>query len=214
MIGPAQSFTTTFPVTYATFIVAPQPLKGCGCQVTGPPHEIKILVTNSCLHSSSTGLLALLAFAFIILFALIVAAMGRGGLILAQRLQSLLDISAASPFAWRQRLCRCPDSVCDTLTVRRVVLPHAPDHSEFAAPQQVQREAARARRGGRLVVDPDAVSAVDCGTFLAALTERLLGRPASSHQQDFLFSISRNATGFDQDDAADTCFAHPSAAPG
>ena len=82
-------------------------------------HRIKFLVTDSCLHSSSTGLLALLAFAFIILFALIVAAMGGGGLILAQRLQSLLDISAASPFAWRQRLCRCPDSVCNTLRKQR-----------------------------------------------------------------------------------------------
>ena len=37
--------------------------------------------------------------ASIILLALIVAAVGRGGLILALRLRSLLDISAASPSA-------------------------------------------------------------------------------------------------------------------
>ena len=64
--------------------------------------------------------------------------------------------------------------------MRRVVLPHAPYHSELAAPQQVQREAARARRGGRLIVDLDAVSAVDCSTFLAARTERFFRRLASS----------------------------------
>ena len=67
-----------------------------------------------------------------------------------------------------------------------------------------RRSARRSRRGvaGGSSVHPDTAAPVDCGTFLAALTERLLGSPASSHQQDFLFSISRNATRFDQDDAA------------
>ena len=55
-----------------------------------------------------------------------------------------------------------------------------PDHSELAALQQVQREVALARRCWRLIVDPNAVSAVDCSTFLAASTERFFRRLASS----------------------------------
>ena len=51
-------------------------------------------------------------------------------------------------------------------------------------------------------VDPDTTASVDCGTFLAALTARLFRSLASSHQQAFLFLLSKNATGFDHDDAA------------
>ena len=42
-------------------LLQPNLLKGCVSQVTGPPHEIEILVTDSCLHSSRTGLSALVA---------------------------------------------------------------------------------------------------------------------------------------------------------
>ena len=88
--------------------------------------------------------------------------------------------------------------------MRRVVLPHAPDHAELAAKEQAQREAARARRGGRLIVDPDAASQVDCGTFLAARTERLFRRLSSSLVTSGGLPILplQERDWFDQDDAA------------
>ena len=65
------------------------------------------------------------------------------------------------------------------------------------------RWSGRGAAGGSSV-DPNTEALVDSGTSLAALTGRIFRRPASSHQQDFLFSLSRNATGCDpgQDDAA------------
>ena len=75
------------------------------------------------------------------------------------------------------------------------------DHAELAAPEQAQREAVRGAAGGSSV-DPDTRAPVDCGIFLAPLTERLFSRQASSHQQLFLFFLSRNATCFGLDHAA------------
>ena len=80
-------------------------------------------------------------------------------------------------FARRRRLCRCPDSVCDTLIVLRVVLPHAPDHAELAALQQVQREAARARRGRKLIEDPASSLVSSAGLPLLPLQEHDWVRP-------------------------------------
>ena len=82
------------------------------------------------------------AIALIILFALMVAAVGGGGLILTYVLT----------VATRPLFRRCPDSVCDTLTGHGVFAPHAStDHAELAGPEQAQREAARARCCGRLI---------------------------------------------------------------
>ena len=64
-----------------------------------------------------------------------------------------------------------------------------------------RRSARRSRQdaAGGSSVDTDTAAPVDCGNFLAALTERLFRYPASSHRQAFLFTLSSNATGFDQD---------------
>ena len=51
------------------------------------------------------------------------------------------------------------------------------------------RGSGRGAAGGSSV-HPDTAAPVDCGTFLAALTERLFRSLTSSHQQDFLFSLS------------------------
>ena len=88
----SQSFTTTFPVTY------PQPLKGCGRQVTGPPHEINILVTNSCLHSSSTGLLALSS--FITLLSRHTPLSGICTYTLGQNTPNQANLIPKHPFSW------------------------------------------------------------------------------------------------------------------
>ena len=64
-----------------------------------------------------------------------------------------------------------------------------PDHAEQAVQEQAQCEAVRARRSsaaGGSSVDPDTTAQVDCGTFLAALAERLFRLPALSHEQHFL----------------------------
>ena len=55
-----------------------------------------------------------------------------------------------------------------------------------------RRSAKGSGRGaaGGSSVHPDTAAPVDCGTFLAALTERLFRSLTSSHQQDFLFSLS------------------------
>ena len=89
---PAQSFTTTFPVTF------PQPIKGCGRQVTGPPHEIKILVTNSCLHSLSTGLLALSS--FITLLSRHTPLSGICTYTLGQNTPNQANLIPKHPFSW------------------------------------------------------------------------------------------------------------------
>ena len=53
-----------------------------------------------------------------------------------------------------------------------------PDHADLAAPEQAQREWARARRGERLIRRSRTAAPVDWGTFLAAHTERLFRLPA------------------------------------
>ena len=57
-----------------------------------------------------------LASTWIILLALIIAAVSGGGRILKRRLQSRLDISALLPYARYRRFHRGPDKVSDTLT--------------------------------------------------------------------------------------------------
>ena len=61
------------------------------------------------------------------------------------------------------------------------------------------KHGARAGAARDSSVDPDTAAPVDCSTFLAALTKLLFHSPALSHQKAFLFSLSRNATCFDQD---------------
>ena len=144
-------------------------------------------------------------FIAIILLAFIVAAVGGGSLILARRLQSRPNISAAS-------LSLGTDGDV------RSTLPH---HAELAALEPAQREAAWARRGGRLIaqfdprthrqfpsdqglsiVIPPRLSIVEL-LLQPSLNGSAAVRPAaSSHQQAFIFSLSRSATRFDQDDAA------------
>ena len=143
-----------------------------------------------------------------ILLALIIAAMvGGGGFILARRCQTRPNISAAS------------------LSIRRPVEeshPALPDHAELAALEPAQREAAWARRGGRLtaqfdprthrqlptlsdqglsILIPPRRSIVEL-VLQPSLNASAAVRPAaSSHQQAFLFSLSKSATHFEQDDA-------------
>ena len=72
--------------------------------------------------------------------------------------------------------------------------------------RRIARRTGQARQGaaGGSSVDPNTTAPVDCGSFLATLTERLFRRPArsSSHQQAILFCLSRNATRLNQDDVA------------
>ena len=81
--------------------------------------------------------------------------------------------------------------------MRRVVLPYAPDHAELAAKEQAQREAAWARRGRRLIVDPNVPLRLTVAPLLqpALSASSAVWPAASSHQEAFLFSLSRNATG-------------------
>ena len=160
------------------------------------------------------SVLLLTLIASTILLALNVAA-GGGSVILARRLQSRLDISAASSSGWSR--------------------PMLPDHADLAATEQAQREAARARRGRRLIrralsahFDPQTHrrrGSPACrlpswapyqDLFIPIPPRRsivnLLLQPtndssavrlaASYHQKALIFSLSRNTTGFDQDDAA------------
>ena len=161
----------------------------------------------SALRDSGPGVAAgtSVPFIAIILLALIVAAVGGGGLILAQRFQSRPNIASLS-------LC-ADGSVTD-------MHPTLPDHAELAALEPAQREAAWARRGGRLVAqfDPRTHRQLPSDRALSILipprrsiVELVLQpslnasatvRPAaSSHQQAFLFCLSRSATHFDQDDS-------------
>ena len=113
--------------------------------------------------------------------------------------------------------------------------PMLPDHADLAATEQAQREAARARRGGKLIrralsahFDPRThrrrgspacrlpswVSYQDLfipiqprrssvNLLLQPTNDSSAVRLAASYQQKALiFSLSRNTTGFDQDDAA------------
>ena len=91
----------------------------------------------------------------IIFLAFIVAAVGGGGLILALRLQSRLDISAASfsPTVSSLTPYSATGADCFVTEIRWPImdsfgwsLPVQPDHVELAATEQVQRKAAWARR--------------------------------------------------------------------
>ena len=92
------------------------------------------------------------------------------------------------------------------------------DHAELAQPGGTgvgAARGARARRGGRLTSRARCVAPVDCGTFLAARTERPFRRAARSFVSSgglpllaFLFPLSRNAAGLDQEDAAGLAAEH------
>ena len=106
-------------------------------------------------------------------------AVGGGSVILAWRLQSRLDISAASS----SLSSLCADGSDTVSAMRRPVQgfsgwsrPMLPDHADLAATEQAQREAARARRGGRLI--RRALSA-----HFDPRTHRCRGSPAFNHCQ-------------------------------
>ena len=110
-----------------------------------------------------------------------------------------LHISAA-PQALGTDCSMAALTFCNTLTGRRVAHSMLHNHAELAAPDQAQREAARARCGGKL--NSETAAPVNCGTFHAARAERLFRGLARSSSSPATLFLSSNATGFDQDDAA------------
>ena len=105
-----------------------------------------------------------------------------GGLILALHWHLSGKLSRF-PFARHRRFRPCFDIVCDTLTGRGVVKNHDASRScGSGGTGAAQREANQARCCRRLISRSRhcraAAVPLDCGTFLAALTERLFRRPA------------------------------------
>ena len=121
----------------------------------------------------------------------IVAAVGGGCLILTWCWQLRLDISSVA-----------------ALTVSAICWLDQSSLRVWAGTASSGTRAGAAARGGpcevlleahqSIPIPASTAAPVDCGTFLAALSECLFRRPALSHKQDFLFSLFRNATRFDQ----------------
>ena len=150
--------------------------------------------------------------AIILLSHIIAAAVGGGGFILARRLQSRPNISGPSL-----------TDIRPVTDIRWPVERSHPTLPDLAALEPAQREAAWVRRGGRLTAQFDPRTHRQLPTLVSdqglsilipprrSIVELVLQpslnasaavRPAaSSHQQAFLFSLSKSATHFEQDDA-------------
>ena len=101
------------------------------------------------------------------------------------------------PFARRQRFRRCPDIVCGTLTGQGL---HGesmlPDHAERAAHEQAQRGPGEVRREAHPSIQmPPHRSTVAPSLQPSPSASSTVRHAASSHQQAFLLSLSRNAAG-------------------
>ena len=103
------------------------------------------------------------------------------------------------PLTWRWLFRLCRDSVWVDSAIRwRGAAPYFRITRSWH--ERSWRSARRPGQGaaGGSSVDPNTAAPVDCGTFLAT---RMDNQPAAlSHQQAFLFSLSRNAARFNQDD--------------
>ena len=155
----------------------------------------------------------------IILLVLIVAAVGGGGFILARRLQSRLNISAASfsPTVSSLTDCFATGADCSVTEIRWPTTgssewssPVQPDHVELAATEQAQRKAAWARFF-TAHFDPRTHRRKQCISIpippRRSIVELVLQpepslNVASSHQLAFLFSLSKRTKRSDLDDAA------------
>ena len=124
--------------------------------------------------------------------ALIIAAVGRGGLTLARRLQSRHDNPADSPSLDADgSVAALTAFLSSVIHVRckKQYLPMLPDHAELAAPEHAQCEAALARCGRSQEAHPS-ISILPCrwAPFLQpSLSVSSAAWPAAwSHQQGLL----------------------------
>ena len=166
---------------------------------------------------------------YIIVFALIFAAVGGDGLFLARRRQSRLDISAASFSLTDSSLtyCSVTGADCSVTDIRWPIEGSSgwspsiqKDHAELVASEQEQREAACSRGRGLIrrsltahfdsrthrrkqcisVLIPPRRSIVEL-VLQPELSLNVSATEALPYQQAFLYSLPRSATRFDQDDA-------------
>ena len=155
-------------------------------------------------------------FIAIILLAFIVTGVGGGGFILARRWQSRPNISAASLSLGADGSVTDKRLVTDTRWPVEGSRPTLSHHAELVALEPAQREASWARRGGRLTAQFDPRTHRQLPTLVSdqglsiripprqsivelvlqpSLNASAFVRPAaSSHQQVFIFSLSKSTT--------------------